>query len=315
VKRLATVMALMLTLAAIVAQAQTTCPVAQITSPTPGSTLPGSTVTFQWCNASADYFLTVESILGAHDIFFAVVRVNSVTLINLPTTGRTVFVTLWTQGNNGNWQNPFQYTYTAAGAPSPTPSPAANYTLSASTTRLSVGRGQSGSITVTMTPENGFNGTVAFNCAGLPVAVTCQFTPAQLVGNAQPAVTTLMVSVSAATAMNHGHPARGRPGMLAFGSLGVVAFGLMFAGGTQTQRRTRAWLLTGCALVFMVLLVGCGGGSSTPAAQTTQPATQPTPQPATGPQTVSAAVVASAAGGTLPAANPNQQFQVQITIP
>lgn len=310
-KRLAVAMALMLTLAAIVAQAQT-CPVAQMTSPTPGSTLPGSTVTFQWCNASADYFLTVESILGAHDIFYAVVRVNSVTLINLPTTGKTVFVTLWTQGNNGNWQNPFQYTYTAAGAASPPPT-VANYTLSASPTSLSIGRGQSGTVTVTMTPHNGFNGTVAFSCAGLPVNVTCRFTPVQLVGNGLPAVTTLVVSVSAATAMNHGHPARGRPGMPAFWSLGVVAFGLMFAGSTQTRRRTGVLLLIGCALVFVVLLAGCGGSSSTPAAPTTQPVTQP--QPTTGPQAVSAAVMASAAGGTLPAANPSQQFQIQITVP
>jgi hypothetical protein len=59
-------------LAAVAAQAQTcTTPEATMISPTPGSVLPLGNVTFSWCNASADYFVTVESIPGAHDIFFA----------------------------------------------------------------------------------------------------------------------------------------------------------------------------------------------------------------------------------------------------
>jgi hypothetical protein len=74
---------------------------ATISSPTPGSTLPGSTVTFAWCNASRDYFLTVETIPGAHDIFNAVVRVTSVTLVNIPTQGKPLYVTLWTQQSGG----------------------------------------------------------------------------------------------------------------------------------------------------------------------------------------------------------------------
>src|SRR2546421_1711186 len=36
----------------------------------PVSGLAGA-VTFEWCNANADYFLIVESVSGAHDIFFA----------------------------------------------------------------------------------------------------------------------------------------------------------------------------------------------------------------------------------------------------
>jgi hypothetical protein len=85
--------------------------VAQITSPAPGSTLPSGAVTFTWCNANADYFLTIESPAGAANIFNAfVVGQESVTLgpacntptaTNpttqcIPTTGGTVYVTLWT---------------------------------------------------------------------------------------------------------------------------------------------------------------------------------------------------------------------------
>jgi hypothetical protein len=296
--------------AAIAAQAQTTCPVAQLTSPTPGSTLPGSTVTFSWCNASGDYFLTVESLLGSHNIFNAVVRVNTITLINLPTNGGTIYLTLWTQ-LGGVWQHPFNYTFTAASAGSPSPQTAPSFSLNASTTGFSLAPGQSATSSVTMTPSNGFDGTVTLGCAGLPANVTCRFSPAQLVGNGSPAVATMTVSVAAAAAANH----QGRSGLLlAFWSLGAGAFGMVFAG-TGTRRRTKLWVLLGCALISLVLLAGCGGAYSAPATQSATNTPAPAaPQPATGPQTVSGAVTAAAAGGLNAAVNPNQQFQIQVTL-
>jgi hypothetical protein len=103
------------------AQAQTPCPgsdtcpgsVAQLMCPTPGTTLPGNDVTFTWCNANADYFLQMETVPGAHDLFYALVSFqNFVHLINIPTNGQTIYVTLWTQVH-GTWQTPSNYTYTA----------------------------------------------------------------------------------------------------------------------------------------------------------------------------------------------------------
>lgn len=46
--------AALVALAAMAAPAQTACPVAQLISPTPGSTLPAGAVTFEWCNANAE---------------------------------------------------------------------------------------------------------------------------------------------------------------------------------------------------------------------------------------------------------------------
>ena len=103
-------------------QAQTPCPgsdtcpgsVAQMVCPATGTTLPGNDVTFTWCNANADYFLDIESVPGSHDIFYALVSFqNFVHLINLPTNGQTIYLTLWTQ-IHGQWQTPLQYTYSAA---------------------------------------------------------------------------------------------------------------------------------------------------------------------------------------------------------
>jgi FG-GAP repeat protein len=150
-------------LAATVAQAQT-CTVGQIdpiafpgTGPSPdtaspsGSTSPGSTlaatggfVTFTWCNASADYFVVIESIPGAHDIFFAFTGGAGggagQTFLTLPVVpslpspscaltppvgcipenGGTIHFTLDTVKNKTILAS-FQYTFTAPGAPAPTP--------------------------------------------------------------------------------------------------------------------------------------------------------------------------------------------------
>ena len=104
--------------------------VARMISPQDGATLPAGAVTFHWCNAGADYFLTIETVPGAHDIFFAFAGgpgagVESLTLGPgcattpptgcVPAHGETVHVTLYTlkQGNILA-PSPFQYTYTAA---------------------------------------------------------------------------------------------------------------------------------------------------------------------------------------------------------
>jgi hypothetical protein len=109
--------------------------VARMISPANGATLPSGAVTFRWCNAGADYFLTVESVAGAHDIFFAFAGgagtgagVNTLTLGPgcaaapptgcVPAKGEAISVTLYTlKQGNVLAPSPFQYTYTAASAP------------------------------------------------------------------------------------------------------------------------------------------------------------------------------------------------------
>jgi uncharacterized protein (TIGR03437 family) len=126
---------LSLLFAAAVLRAQD--PRAQILSPAPGSILPGSTVTFTWSAApnGGDYFLRIGSMAFGTDIFNAVVRVTSVTLVNLPTTGGTIYLALFTQ-IRGVWQTPVEYTFTAAGTPPP---PAHPVTLNAVTNAASYG--------------------------------------------------------------------------------------------------------------------------------------------------------------------------------
>ena len=92
------------------------CPgqVAQLMCPPPGSTLISNEADFVWCNSGGDYFLDMETVPGAHDVFFAIVSGQShVDLNTLPTNGKTIFVALWTQ-IHGQWQTPLNYTYTAS---------------------------------------------------------------------------------------------------------------------------------------------------------------------------------------------------------
>jgi nucleoside-specific outer membrane channel protein Tsx len=51
------------------------------------------------------------------------------------------------------------------------------YTLSASPNSLSIVQGHQGTSTITITPENGFNGSVSFSASGLPSGVTAVFNP------------------------------------------------------------------------------------------------------------------------------------------
>jgi hypothetical protein len=86
-----------------------------ITSPTPGSTLSGATVTFSWTSgtAVADRYLMVGTTLGGSDIFGGYVGSNlSKAVSGLPTNGMAVHVRLlsWI---NGGW-SAADYTYTAA---------------------------------------------------------------------------------------------------------------------------------------------------------------------------------------------------------
>ena len=115
-----------LVFAAGLAQAQD-CTVAEMISPEDGSVLDVGEVTFTWCDARADYFLTIETSFGSHDLVFAPVRATSFTLsaecastlplLCIPPYGESIYIDLWTH-IRGVWQRPTHYTYTAGGGDS-----------------------------------------------------------------------------------------------------------------------------------------------------------------------------------------------------
>jgi hypothetical protein len=89
--------------------------VAQMTSPTPGSTLTGSSVTFSWTMSAtaSEYFLYIGTTSGGKDLLAQNVgTVTSYTVGGLPTDGSTIYVRLWSNLPNA-WYY-IDYTYTAA---------------------------------------------------------------------------------------------------------------------------------------------------------------------------------------------------------
>ena len=106
--------------------------VAVLTSPTPGSTLPGASVTFGWTTGTgvSQYYLYVGSSVGGADLYAAGTGAStSVTVNGLPTDGRAIHVRLWSYTSAG-WQfGDHSYTAATAVTPAVITSPAPGSTL------------------------------------------------------------------------------------------------------------------------------------------------------------------------------------------
>jgi sugar lactone lactonase YvrE len=101
-----------------------------MTSPTPGSTLGGSSVTFTWSTVSGatGYYLWIGTTgTGSSDLYYSAEKtVNSYTFTRMPTNGEKIYVRL-TTNYSGIWAYN-DYTYTSS-APAALTSPAAGATL------------------------------------------------------------------------------------------------------------------------------------------------------------------------------------------
>jgi hypothetical protein len=110
---------------------------ATMTSPADGSTLPSSSVTFSWTAGSGvtQYWLFIGNTPGTYDIYNADMGTSrSRTVSNLPSDGRTIYVTLWSL-INGAWQyNQYSYKTGSACAKAAMTSPADGSTLPSTAT-------------------------------------------------------------------------------------------------------------------------------------------------------------------------------------
>ena len=136
-------------------------PVASMTSPTPGSTLPGTSATFTWkaATAATDYVLYVGTTgVGSFDIFQNASTPSTATsqaVTGLPTTG-TVYVRVWSDIDG--FYSSVDYTYTAGtAAPAVTLSPTsltfASTTVGSTTAAQTVTVKNTGTATLTLTSE------------------------------------------------------------------------------------------------------------------------------------------------------------------
>jgi hypothetical protein len=138
-----------------------------------------------------------------------------------------------------------------------------SYTVSANPAALTVSQGSSGSITFTVTPQNGFNQAVSFSCDAttLPKGVTCSFSPAAVKPNETAVTTTLTVQTTGSTVAALDTRRTPFSGWLPRGG---AALALLLLGLPRVRRKTWpggmalllfAWCFAGVA--------GCGGGANT----------------------------------------------------
>jgi hypothetical protein len=108
---------------------------ATMSTPTNGSTLTGPATTFTWSSngSTGPFYIWVGSTPGGLDLGNAGVASGSSMTLNLPTTGATVYVTLWSTLNGNLVSNNYSYTE-ATQVPAAISSPASGSSVSGSTT-------------------------------------------------------------------------------------------------------------------------------------------------------------------------------------
>jgi hypothetical protein len=165
------------------------------------------------------------------------------------------------------------------------PPPAYSLSAPQTTTPSSVNAGGSSNATVTLTPANGYTGSVTLSCSISPVvtgssAPTCSFSsnPVSITNGAATATLTFSTVAPPGQAAAHGfadlralrHPAPhvARPGTLLYASWiavpGLALIGLGFGSGGSRRRKLLGFSLFWMMSASLLLLPACGGGSSTP---------------------------------------------------
>ena len=148
---------------------------AAMTSPTQGSTLTGSSATFKWTPGTfvTLYNLYFGTTKGGHDVsFVGAGTATSVTVNNLPTTGKTLYVTLYSLIDGAYQQNSYTYTTaTTAGTLTVTPTSLSlgSVVVGKSGTASGTLKATGASVTVTSATSNNSG---VFSVGGLSLPVT-----------------------------------------------------------------------------------------------------------------------------------------------
>jgi hypothetical protein len=151
-----------------------------------------------------------------------------------------------------------------------------SYKVSAAPPSLTVQQGSSGSVTFTVTPQNGFNEQVSFACdsSTLPKGVTCSFSPASVTPDGiHAATTTLTVQTTGASIAAIDRSKAKRSGWLPRGGAMLALVVLLVP-----PMRRKAWLTGLTVLLFAVCLggvSGCGGAGANSSGSSQNPNATP----------------------------------------
>jgi hypothetical protein len=154
-----------------------------------------------------------------------------------------------------------------------------------------ISQGQSSSYTLTLTPQEGYTGTIQFTCTGTPPESTCSAPSGVTLDGVHTSQAIFNINTTAPTvAMSL--PGHVEPGTKAHSLLSMVGLYLlslgMFTVCLPFKRRRTRWIPS-LAIVSLTFCLSCGGGSSPP---------PPPPDPGTPPGSYTVTLTASASGGT-----------------
>jgi N-acetylneuraminic acid mutarotase len=158
------------------------------------------------------------------------------------------------------------YSNSAVASATYTIQPPPTFAFAGSPSSLTVASGSQGTVTLTVTPQNGFDSTVSFACTGLQPSVSCTFSPATVTPSGTGAVTTqLTLSASTGTGSLRWNS---RP-LFPAAPL-ALAVGFLWLG-----KRRRVWMVLLLAMTFAGagMLTACGGGSPSQPSSPNVPAT------------------------------------------
>ncbi|WP_176441872.1 FG-GAP-like repeat-containing protein [Granulicella rosea] len=136
--------------------------------------------------------------------------------------------------------------------------PAGSFNLSSSTGGITLARGAAGSITLTLSSNSTFSGTVALTCAGLPANASCSINPSSVSLGAN-GTSTVVATINAM-------PSQAEKGSHPFGwpaGTGVAVAGVLLVGIRARRSRKQAWMMLTMLAVLLgsaASLTGCGGG-------------------------------------------------------
>jgi N-acetylneuraminic acid mutarotase len=133
--------------------------------------------------------------------------------------------------------------------------PPPDFTLAVSSTSLTVNAGGQATVTLTVTPQNGFNSAVSFACSGLQAGASCSFNPTSVTPNQ--ATNVVLTITAGATASVRPNGLFRRP----FVPLWAFACCLFLAAKRRNLFRSLALLALGATLS---LFSACGGSNSSP---------------------------------------------------
>ncbi len=134
-----------------------------------------------------------------------------------------------------------------------------DFSLALSSNNVTVGRGSAGTLNISASAVGGFNGAIALSCSGLPVGVSCAFSPNAITPGTNGASSVLTLSVSQGYT-----PIAMWMTMSGFGLFGLV-FAAPNASKTVAGKLAKRAAVAGTVVMVAVLLliaVGCSSSGA-----------------------------------------------------